>query len=478
VATTAFVQAANVWHKTGSTLSPVTGGDLVAPAALPAATVAALGAIKVGTGLSVAGDGTLKVNLTGALIFKGAKDPTAVAPTGPATGDVYVMTQAGTMHASWVGIGGSVVSIHEAVAFDGTEWIVMGSVGAAAVTAITTTAPLQKTGTSSVALTIDSASEAAKGVVELATAAETTAGTDAARAVHPAGLKVELDKKAPLASPALTGAPTAPTAAAGTNTTQLATTAFVRAADKWTRTGTTLSPSTAGDTIQGQLVPTNGALGSRNVIINGELKINQRGVTIAAAAVGAYGPDRWKKVDASHMTQIIEDVNFVPGAKYTLSWKGGTPQVLTAPASGHWTLPNIPITATEVQLETGEVATPYERRSYVLEELICQRYYQSTFVGYGAVVYFTSSGANHHCYHHLSPHRMRVAPTVNNASQTVQLQMYPQPAGPSNSSSVAVVTSAAVTDRGVFLEIPWSGNAAGLVCVMTFPAALLLNAEL
>ncbi len=35
---------------------------------------------------------------------------------------------------------------------------------------------------------------------------------------------------APLASPALTGVPTAPTAAAGTNTTQLATTAFVTAA--------------------------------------------------------------------------------------------------------------------------------------------------------------------------------------------------------------------------------------------------------
>jgi phage-related tail fiber protein len=32
---------------------------------------------------------------------------------------------------------------------------------------------------------------------------------------------------APLASPALTGTPTAPTAAANTNTTQLATTAFV-----------------------------------------------------------------------------------------------------------------------------------------------------------------------------------------------------------------------------------------------------------
>ena len=37
--------------------------------------------------------------------------------------------------------------------------------------------------------------------------------------------------RAPLASPALTGTPTAPTAAAGTNTTQIATTAFVTAAD-------------------------------------------------------------------------------------------------------------------------------------------------------------------------------------------------------------------------------------------------------
>lgn len=36
--------------------------------------------------------------------------------------------------------------------------------------------------------------------------------------------------KAPSASPSLTGTPTAPTAAPGTNTTQIATTAFVTAA--------------------------------------------------------------------------------------------------------------------------------------------------------------------------------------------------------------------------------------------------------
>lgn len=44
------------------------------------------------------------------------------------------------------------------------------------------------------------------------------------------GLQAALDAKAALASPALTGTPTAPTATAGTNTTQLATTAFVQAA--------------------------------------------------------------------------------------------------------------------------------------------------------------------------------------------------------------------------------------------------------
>ena len=40
-------------------------------------------------------------------------------------------------------------------------------------------------------------------------------------------IQTQLSTKAPLASPALTGTPTAPTAAAGTSTTQVATTAFV-----------------------------------------------------------------------------------------------------------------------------------------------------------------------------------------------------------------------------------------------------------
>jgi hypothetical protein len=43
-------------------------------------------------------------------------------------------------------------------------------------------------------------------------------------------IQIQLNTKAPLISPALTGTPTAPTATAGTSTTQLATTEFVTAA--------------------------------------------------------------------------------------------------------------------------------------------------------------------------------------------------------------------------------------------------------
>jgi len=166
------------------------------------------------------------------------------------------------------------------------------------------------------------ASEAAKGLVELATAAETTTGTDTTRAVHPAGLKVELDKKAPLASPALTGTPTAPTAAAGTNTTQLATTAFVAAAtpdasttvkglvqladaaavtagtagrvvdaaqlkaqSHWSRTGTELAPSNAGDTVNRAALPaaTVAALGAVQLADSAAITAGTAGRVVDAA---------------------------------------------------------------------------------------------------------------------------------------------------------------------------------------------------
>lgn len=57
-----------------------------------------------------------------------------------------------------------------------------------------------------------------------------TGALNADGAIKNLGLDVLLAAKAPLVSPAMTGTPTAPTAALGNNTTQLATTAFVQAA--------------------------------------------------------------------------------------------------------------------------------------------------------------------------------------------------------------------------------------------------------
>ena len=57
-----------------------------------------------------------------------------------------------------------------------------------------------------------------------------TAGTNTTQAASTAFVANALTSKAPLASPAFTGTPTVPTAAAGTNTTQAASTAFVKTA--------------------------------------------------------------------------------------------------------------------------------------------------------------------------------------------------------------------------------------------------------
>lgn len=62
-------------------------------------------------------------------------------------------------------------------------------------------------------------------------------------------LEEELKLKAAIASPAFAGTPTAPTAASGTNTTQIATTAFVDAAVKGAVTATTGTIDTSATTV-------------------------------------------------------------------------------------------------------------------------------------------------------------------------------------------------------------------------------------
>lgn len=63
------------------------------------------------------------------------------------------------------------------------------------------------------------------------------------------------EKFAPKASPAFTGTPTAPTAAAGTNTTQIATTAFVQTAVSAAGGGVTMQTSSYTATASVSTIP-------------------------------------------------------------------------------------------------------------------------------------------------------------------------------------------------------------------------------
>lgn len=93
-------------------------------------------------------------------------------------------------------------------------------------------------------------------------------------------LQAALDLKANIASPSFTGAPLAPTAAVGTNTTQIATTAFVLANASTLSspafTGTPTAPTSAVDTNTTQLATTAFVVGqasATNPLMNGSVAI-------------------------------------------------------------------------------------------------------------------------------------------------------------------------------------------------------------
>jgi len=156
-----------------------------------------------------------------------------------------------------------------------------------------------------------------------------------------------------------------------------------------------------------------GALSNRNILINGNLTVNQRNLSIVSVATGAYGEDRWKKT-AGGMTQIIEELNYLPSTEYTLSGTGITTQQITSPASGDWTLPDISVTARLIQLEVGDTATPFEHRSYGDELARCQRYYfVSGEIDCGQSGSSVSGGYSTYFAHSWTlPVTMRTTPTV------------------------------------------------------------------
>jgi len=159
---------------------------------LPQATGTTIGGVKVGANLAIATDGTLSANLPGALVYKGTIAATATAPTSPASGDVYLLSSAGTLTGpTWGTLAGTSVNVGDMLIYAGTSWDHVGSAGgggAAGVTTVSVTAPITKGGTAASPLIgVADATAAAKGVVQLADAAAVTAGT-AGRVVDAAQL--------------------------------------------------------------------------------------------------------------------------------------------------------------------------------------------------------------------------------------------------------------------------------------------------
>jgi hypothetical protein len=159
--------------------------------------------------------------------------------------------------------------------------------------------------------------------------------------------------------------------------------------------------------------------GFRNVIINGNPTINQRGYVSGAATSGAnqYTLDRWRVVTsgqnisftdsanvrtvtapAGGCEQVVEGASILSGT-YTLNWTGTATATVdgTAVAKGG----NVTLTGgtnatvrfssgtfSLVQLEPGPVATPFEQRPIGTELALCQRYFES---GVGNIAGYNSA---------------------------------------------------------------------------------------
>lgn len=190
-----------------------------------------------------------------------------------------------------------------------------------------------------------------------------------------------------------------------------------------------------------------GPIGTKNVIINGNFGINQRGVSgTVTLAAGAYGHDRWKAgasgctytfatsnnvttltISSGSLIQVIEGLNLYSGT-YTLSWTGTAQGKIgagsyagsgvTGAAVGGTNL-NIEFntgTVSLVQFEQGSVATPFERRDIGREVIMCQRYFFNAQTTGGSSVTIAPAyiySSTQFLAHMTLPVTMRATPTIS-----------------------------------------------------------------
>ena len=147
--------------------------------------------------------------------------------------------------------------------------------------------------------------------------------------------------------------------------------------------------------------------GLRNLIINGNFAINQRGYVSGTATSGAnqYTLDRWRVVTsgqnatftasangnlvtapAGGLEQVIEGAS-IAGGTYVINWTGtatctvaGTSRAkgatFTRTAGTNTTVRFTGGTVGNVQVEPGTVVTAFEARPFGLELVLCRRYFR------------------------------------------------------------------------------------------------------
>jgi len=156
----------------------ISANDLQAAAyELPIASETVLGGIKVGSGLTINGDGTLSATLEGALEYKGSIDVTQPAPAAE-QGDLYINETAGQADSSFTGIAGQMVLENALVVYDGTTWNTADLQVDTGVVEVTGTAPItvNNADPKRPVIGIGNATTTESGVVTLASAGDLAAG--------------------------------------------------------------------------------------------------------------------------------------------------------------------------------------------------------------------------------------------------------------------------------------------------------------